>query len=217
MAEMIHAVPGAGRSIAFTFDDGPHPVYTPALLDIFRRAGGRATFFMLGEPMIANPDTVRAVLADGHEIGNHSYAHPNLTEIDPAEARRDVERASELIERVSGRKPALLRPPYLAANDETDELARSLGMPLIGAANLGTRDWEQPGVEHILAYSRPFANEGAILLFHDGFGDRSQTIEAVRTLVQELSDDGFELVTVSELLARGASSQGDHASESPIL
>ncbi|MBB6669552.1 polysaccharide deacetylase family protein [Cohnella nanjingensis] len=198
---MIHAVETASKAIAITFDDGPNPLYTPQVLEIFRSVGGRATFFMLGDPMEAHPETVRSVLQEGHEIGNHSYAHPNLTEIDAEEGRRELERASALVERLTGRRPSVFRPPFLAANEATAALASQLKMPMIGAVNTKTRDWEQPGVAHILDHTRPHVRAGAILLFHDGFGDRAQTIDAVRTLVAELDAQGYALVTVSELLA----------------
>ncbi|MCI3927013.1 polysaccharide deacetylase family protein [Paenibacillus sp. TRM 82003] len=199
-AEIIHEKITERKAIAFTFDDGPNPEYTEAFLDVFREVGGRATFYMIGERMRDHPELVRKVLAEGHEIGNHTYTHPNLTELTPEEAKREIGEAEAAIREATGRKPATFRPPYFGYNDTVAELCASEAYRVIGAANPGARDWETPGVEHILEHSRPHLRPGAVLLFHDGFGDRSQSLEAVRILAKEAADAGLELVTISELL-----------------
>ncbi len=197
---MRHRVPTTERVVAFTFDDGPHPVYTPQLLDIFRDARGNATFFMIGQQIDAHPATA-AVHAAGHELGNHTWTHPRLTQLAPAAARAELVQTDACIQRITGAPVGTFRPPFLDVNDAILALAAELGYWSIGAVNLGTRDWEQPGIAHIVEQTRKSVGSGSILVFHDGFGDRSQTVAAVRILVAELAAQDYRFVTVSELLA----------------
>lgn len=197
---MINEVPTSQRAVAITFDDGPNPVYTPQVLEIFSEAKGKATFFMIGEQMKEHPDVVKQVCDKGHEIGNHTFTHPKLSELSVQDCLKEIDEMEKLIEEMAGRKPVVFRPPYLDYNQDTVSLLQNKGYPMIGALNLEAQDWEQPGVEHILGKSREAVKNGSILIFHDGYGDRSQTIEAVRMLVYELTSQGYQLVTVSELL-----------------
>jgi peptidoglycan-N-acetylglucosamine deacetylase len=197
---MITEIPTTQRVVAITFDDGPNPVYTPQVLEIFSEAKGKATFFMIGEQMKSHPEVVKQVRDQGHEIGNHTFTHPKLSQLSEQDCLKEVEDTEILIEKMAGRKPVVFRPPYLDYNQDTVSLLQKKKYPMIGALNLEAQDWEQPGVEHILEKSREAVKNGSILIFHDGYGDRSQTIEAVRMLVSELTSQGYQLVTVSELL-----------------
>jgi peptidoglycan-N-acetylglucosamine deacetylase len=197
---MINEVPTSQKAVAITFDDGPNPTYTPQVIEIFSEAEGKATFFMIGEQMKNHPEVVKQVAALGHEIGNHTFTHPKLSQLSTAKCLEEIEQNEKLIEELAGRKPVVFRPPYLDYNQDTVSLLQQKGYPLIGALNLAAQDWEQPGVRHILEKSRDAVKNGSILIFHDGYGDRSQTIEAVRKLVSELKSQGYQLVTVSELL-----------------
>ncbi|MEH7492290.1 polysaccharide deacetylase family protein [Neobacillus niacini] len=197
---MINEVPTSQRAVAITFDDGPNPVYTPQVLDIFSEAKGKATFFMIGEQMRNHPEVVEQVANQGHEIGNHTFTHPKLSQLSIQDCLKEIEETEKLIEKLAGRKPVVFRPPYLDYNQETVSLLQRKRYPMIGAVNLDAQDWEQPGALHILEKSREAVKNGSILIFHDGYGDRSQTIEAVRMLVYELTSQGYQLVTVSELL-----------------
>ncbi|XID93022.1 polysaccharide deacetylase family protein [Paenibacillaceae bacterium WGS1546] len=189
------------RRVALTFDDGPNPVYTPQILAVLERVSGKATFFMIGEQMERYPDVVRQVAEAGHEIGNHTFSHPRLTGISRAECRSEIRRAELLIRKLTGRAPTALRPPYLDIDDTVARIAASAGYTIVGASNLEARDWEQPGVRHIYERSLECVANGSVLLFHDGYGDRSQTVEAVGLLADKLSGQGYKLVTASELLA----------------
>ena len=197
---MINEILTAHRVIAITFDDGPNPVYTPQVLEIFSEAKGKATFFMIGEEMRNHPEVVKQVANGGHEIGNHTFTHPKLSQLSVQDCLKEIEETEKLIESMAGRKPVVFRPPYLDYNHDTVSLLQKKSYPMIGALNLEAQDWEQPGVEHIVRKSREAVRNGSILIFHDGYGDRSQTIEAVRVLVSELTSQGYQLVTVSELL-----------------
>jgi Predicted xylanase/chitin deacetylase len=197
---LIQAINTASKAVAFTFDDGPNPVYTPELLEIFAEAGGKATFYMIGEQIAAYPEVARLVHEQGHEIGNHSYTHPNMTELSDEEFESELARTEELIKQVTGSRARTMRLPYLAGDERVHALLERAGYPSIGALNMEAKDWDMPGVDHILACSRREVRNGSILIFHDGYGDRSQSVEAVRVLTKELAADGYRLVTVSELL-----------------
>ncbi|MEF2966457.1 polysaccharide deacetylase family protein [Paenibacillus sp. M1] len=198
--QIINEIQTKRKAVAFTFDDGPNPVYTPQVLEIFREAGGKATFFMIGTQMEQHPELVKAAYEQGHEIGNHTYHHPALPELTKQECREELVRTGELIKEITGSAPKVFRPPYFAYDEQVAEIVDESGYRAIGALNGAATDWEMPGVRHIVDKSREVARAGGILIFHDGFDDRSQTIEAVRILVSELKAEGYELLTVSELL-----------------
>ncbi|WP_226670946.1 polysaccharide deacetylase family protein [Metabacillus litoralis] len=198
---MINEIPTANKLVAFTFDDGPNPIYTTQILDIFKKANGKATFFMIGESINKYPEIVKKAIDQGHEIGNHTNTHPKLSQLSSAECLMEIELNEKSIEEIVGEKPVVFRPPYFDYNEETISIIMQKEYSaIIGALNIEAKDWEQPGVDHILEKSRECVRNGSILLFHDGFGDRSQTVEAVRILVSELISQGYQLVTVSELL-----------------
>jgi peptidoglycan-N-acetylglucosamine deacetylase len=197
---MINEVLTSQKLAAITFDDGPNPIYTPELLKIFSKVKGKATFFMIGEQMRNYPEVVKQVAAEGHEIGNHTFTHPKLSQLNDKERLAEIEQTENVIEELTGQKPTLFRPPYLDYNQDTVLLLKEKGYPMVGALNLEAQDWEQPGIDHIFNKSREVVKNGSILIFHDGYGDRSQTIEAVRRLVAELTSEGYQLVTVSQLL-----------------
>lgn len=200
--QVINEVSVREKAVAFTFDDGPNPLYTPQVLEIFREVQGKATFFMIGTQIEKSLETAKAVHEQGHEIGNHTYAHPHLPELSSEEVRRELQLTEELIRRVTGAKPKVYRPPYIDTSEEVAAItAGEFGYPAIGAVNGAATDWEMPGVTHIVEKTRERVRPGSFLLFHDGFDDRSQTIEAVRILAAELTAAGYRLVTVSELLA----------------
>lgn len=200
--QVINEVSLREKAVAFTFDDGPNPIYTPQVLEIFQEVQGKATFFMIGTQIEKSLETAKSVHEQGHEIGNHTYSHPHLPELSSEEVRREMQLTEELIQQVTGAKPKVYRPPYIDTSEEVAAItAGEFGYPAIGAVNGAATDWEMPGVAHIVEKTREQICPGSILLFHDGFDDRSQTVEAVRILAAELTAAGYRLVTVSELLA----------------
>jgi len=198
---IINEVKTDCKAIAFTFDDGPNPLYTKQLLEIFQQVSGKATFFMIGEQMEKHPEVVAEVYEQNHEIGNHTFTHPGLTKLSGEECYLELEKTEKLITQLTGKKPVLFRPPYIDYNEETKKIVDRFQYKTIGALNGDALDWEQPGVEFIVKKTKGHIRNGSILIFHDGFGDRSQSIEAVRLLVAELVEEGYQLVTVSELLS----------------
>jgi peptidoglycan/xylan/chitin deacetylase (PgdA/CDA1 family) len=180
-----------GRMVALTFDDGPS-AYTSRILSILREKKARATFFMLGDMVSADPSLARRVLAAGHEIGNHSSSHGML----PGHA--DIRAAGSTIRRATGFKPCLFRPPYGALNSTVVRDVSRLRMKSV-LWNVDTRDWSLPGTGTIVAEASA-ARAGSIVLMHDGGGPRGQTVAALPQIIRDLRSRGLRLVTVTRLL-----------------
>ncbi|MNJ49953.1 Peptidoglycan-N-acetylmuramic acid deacetylase PdaC [compost metagenome] len=198
--KVLDHFPTQDKVIAFTFDDGPNPLYTRQLIEIFSKVNGKATFFMLGDQIDAHEDVTQEVLDAGHEIGNHTYTHPDLTTLTLQDAQSEILRMEERITGLTGKKPLTFRPPYFGINKDILQFVTDRGYYTIGAVNGEARDWEQPGTEFIVEQTRKTVDKGKVLIFHDGYGDRSQSVEAVRLLLDELQAEGYRFVTVSELI-----------------
>jgi peptidoglycan/xylan/chitin deacetylase (PgdA/CDA1 family) len=197
---LISHVPMTQKLVALTFDDGPDPLYTPILLKLFEQYNVKATFFTVGQQIEAHREIAVATHEAGHELGNHTYSHPFLTQLSHDQQLSEFTRTEQLLVEITGKKPATFRPPYFDMNDDIIALSESFHYRTIMAMNGEAKDWEQPGVDYILDKTREHVVPGSILLFHDGFGDRSQTMEAVRILLEEYTPQGYKFVTVSELL-----------------
>jgi peptidoglycan-N-acetylglucosamine deacetylase len=183
------------RVVALTFDDGPNPDATPAILDALGERGVKATFFVLGRHAERWPDIVKRVADEGHAIGNHGYYHRKLHFKSPAYVRDDLTRGTREIERSANVQPTLFRAPHGFRSPWVTAIARSLGQRTVGWS-LGVWDSDRPGVEVIASRTVDGAKPGAILLLHDGDGydpggDRMQTARAVPLIVDRLLDQGY--------------------------
>ncbi|NLU70141.1 polysaccharide deacetylase family protein [Streptomyces sp. HNM0574] len=192
-------LPRPGRRIALTFDDGPHPVHTPAILRVLRRYGAQATFFVLGECAARHRDLVRRIAEDGHVVANHTWSHPDLTRLAPAGVRDELGRTSELIHRTLGVPPHLARAPYGAWDRASLRVCAGLGMEPVGWS-VDTADWQRPGVDAIRSRVLRSADSGAIVLAHDGGGERTQTARSLEQYLPRLLDRGFAVVPVEMAL-----------------
>jgi peptidoglycan/xylan/chitin deacetylase (PgdA/CDA1 family) len=156
-----------GSGYALTFDDGPHPEGTPAVLEILRREAVSATFFLVGEQVLRNPSLVAEILAAGHGVGLHCHRHRNLLRLGPAQTRADIDRAQEILESHTDRPIELYRPPYGVLNAAALRLARSRGWRTLLWSDWG-RDWEARATpESIAERVSGEARAGAVLLLHD--------------------------------------------------
>jgi peptidoglycan-N-acetylglucosamine deacetylase len=185
-------VPGPG--VALTVDDGPHPEWTPRMLDLLDRHGVRATFFLVGDRVRERPDLARRVLAAGHVIGNHSLRHPQPFAALPARRiRTEIAVTQRVIEDATGSTPRLFRAPGGNWSPEVLRASAEQGLtPVDWTVN--PSDWRAPGVPRIVtALSRSRA--GHVLLCHDGGGDRSQTVTALETVLPRLRERGLRFVT----------------------
>ena len=197
--QIVHAFEIDQQAVAITFDDGPNETFTPEILSIFREHQAKATFFMVGEQVQKAPHVAKLVGQEGHEIGNHTFTHPFLTKLSKEACTEELSRTDALLKEVVGVSPNVFRPPYFDYNDLVSESVEAFGYKVIGAVNTEARDWDEPGIEHIVTKTLEVVKPGSILIFHDGFENRVQTVEAVRILVEDLTIQGYKLVTVSEL------------------
>lgn len=181
--------------VALTFDDGPNPKYTAQLLDGLRRRGVHATFFLIGSQVEENETLVQRMKAEGHQIGNHSYDHAKLTEMNCAAALADISHCDEVLRQLLGEDEYWVRPPYGFIGEET---CCEVSAPLI-AWSVDTLDWKTRDVGKILdVIYRDYA-DGAIILMHDQY---AATVEAALQAIDHLQAQGVQFVTVQELFAR---------------
>jgi len=196
----IRRVPG-GRRVALTFDDGPHPETTPALLAALRRAGVRATFFVVGEAVDRWPDLVRQIAADGHVLGNHTQRHRLLTFRTSAQVAEEVAACQRALARV-GVRARLFRPPHGFKSVGLHSVLRRHGLRLV-AWQGSLRDTDAPGTGIIVERAVAVAGAGRILLLHDQPGCREQTIDAVPAIIERYRALGYELALLEDAIVDG--------------
>lgn len=198
--------------IALTFDDGPHISNTPRLLDMLRERNIKATFFVVGKCAQEYPHLVRRILAEGHEIGNHTWTHRSLPTLSEASARDELAKTAKAVEDASGYHIRIMRPPYGASNLRLKKMCYDeFGYPTI-LWDVDPFDWKRPGSSivknRILAGTRP----GSIILCHD---IHSQTIDAMPDTLDSLLAKGYHFVTVSQLLNMDAAGTAQAANTAP--
>jgi peptidoglycan-N-acetylglucosamine deacetylase len=203
---LYHQGAGGEHQVAITFDDGPDPRWTPKILDILKAANVKATFFVVGVNAERYPDLVRRIVNEGHEIGNHTYYHPNLALCWPEHIRLELNATQLLLETITGRATTLFRPPYAADTGPTDlseltplKIAEDLNY-LVVLENIDPQDWAKPGADIILRRIRQQRHDGSVILLHDAGGDRSQTVEALPRILDWLHTRGDTVVPLSTLL-----------------
>jgi cellulose synthase/poly-beta-1,6-N-acetylglucosamine synthase-like glycosyltransferase/peptidoglycan/xylan/chitin deacetylase (PgdA/CDA1 family)/spore germination protein YaaH len=212
----IDQLGAAKKKIAITFDDGPDPSWTPKILDILKEKNVPAAFFVIGVYASLHPEILKREYSAGHEIGNHTYTHPNFE--DPAKTtktqiRWELNVTQRVIESSIGVKTILFRPPFGIDHqpeyaEEVAQLpiAQDMGYLIVGQ-KIDPHDWQQrdgkpiPAQEIVDATLRQ-ADEGNIVLFHDGGGDRSQTVAALPTIIDALRARGYQFVSVSDLIGK---------------
>lgn len=177
---------------ALTFDDGPSAATTPRLLDILYEKNVPATFFELGTAASANPEIVKRVVNEGHELASHTMSHQNLATLSGGGVRSETDGAAAVFESIIGYRPKLVRPPYGSINDT---VRANIGAPMI-LWSVDTLDWKYKNTASILGYTMSEVYDGAIILMHD---IHPTSVEAVPTVIDTLRADGYEFVTVSEL------------------
>ncbi|MFE9566685.1 polysaccharide deacetylase family protein [Streptomyces sp. NPDC006487] len=191
---------GSASAMTLTFDDGPDPRYTPAILDTLARHGVRAMFFVCGEMAVDNPDLLRRMVAEGHVIGNHTWTHPQLTKISRPAMASEIGRTSEVVQQAVGTAPLWFRAPYGAWNRAAFEIGAELGMEPL-AWTVDTLDWKEPGTVTIVSRVLKQAAPGVIVLNHDAGGNRSQSVQALASYLPQLLGRGFRM-TLPELPPR---------------
>lgn len=190
--EPILRMPGRGRSMVLTFDDGPNPHYTPDILSTLHEYDVRAMFFVCGEMAVQNKDLLREMADAGHIVGNHTWTHPLLTQLSRSQIRSEMERTCEVIEDAYGEAPLWFRAPYGAWNRNVFELGAELGMEQL-AWTVDSRDWTTPGTDTIVERVESGAAPDVIVLSHDAGGDRSQSVQALQSYLPYLLDSGYHI------------------------
>ncbi|MFZ5827774.1 MAG: polysaccharide deacetylase family protein [Bacillota bacterium] len=191
--------------VALTFDDGPDTLYTPQILDILRREGVPATFYIIGERADRLPEQMARMAAEGHEVGNHAYEdrHLDLRTLRPEEVLRTLSRTHETITRLTGRPPRTFRPPFGFFNSFVLVTANRFGYPTV-LWDVDSLDWQSLSAQQILQNVLPRVQNGSIILMHSGVTlpgeDLSGTVAALPDIIRDLRARGFEMVTVSQLL-----------------
>lgn len=186
--------------IALTFDDGPHPYYTERILEILRRYNVQVTFFVVGKNAELYPEIVEKIVQDGHEIGNHTYSHVDLSRKNRKEILTEIETAEKTLLDLIGYVPSILRPPGGAMTNAIKKAAMECGYTLI-LWSIDTRDWAHTNAEKMLSNIRLHISSGDIILFHDYISGDSFTVEVLETIIPELLSKGYSFVTVSELIS----------------
>jgi len=202
--------------VAITFDDGPDPVWTPKILDVLKRENAPAAFFLIGYQAQNFPGVTARIYREGHEIGNHTFTHPDISNVSRGFIKLEINLTEQLFASRLGMRTILFRPPYSidAEPDTADEvlpleITQGMGLVTIGD-KVDPNDWRRPPAEEIaadvLAHVPPCAPHdtrcGNIILLHDGGGDRKQTLLALPTIIEGLRAKGLEIVPLHELLGK---------------
>lgn len=182
------------KAIALTIDDGPSPVYTPQVLALLRHYGITASFSMIGVNVLAYPGVAHEVADAGHMIVNHTQTHHNLAFMPPAEVGDEIHLATDAIHRATGRVPDMFRAPYGVWSPTVFQLCAATGITPLGWS-VDPRDWSRPGVSAIIRNILGNTRTGSIILEHDGGGDRSQTVAALRFVIPRLLEAGYHFRT----------------------
>lgn len=184
---------GAEKKIAITFDDGPHPRYTPQLLDGLSKRGVKATFFVTGEAAEQNPEIVRRMHEEGHLIGNHTYSHLQLNAGNEEIFRQELIRTNEIIGELTGEEVPYVRPPYGSWNKQFEKELNMI--PVLWT--IDPLDWCSDNADCITQKVCEKAQENAIILMHDQY---KSSVTAALRIIDILTGEGYEFVTVEEIL-----------------
>ncbi|GAA2443199.1 polysaccharide deacetylase family protein [Streptomyces macrosporus] len=187
---VVTSTQSGGRTVSFTFDDGPDPTHTPRMLEVLRKHGVKATFCLWGDHVRQYPHLVRSIVADGHRLCNHTMSHQDLGGWSQQQIRQNLEQTNAVIRQAApGAQITYFRAPY-GSWGQSPQVAASLGMQPLGW-RLAINDWEPPGTSELVRRIVQGVTPGAVVLMHDGGGDRSQTVSAVDQAIPQLKSQGY--------------------------
>ncbi|MFJ5625082.1 polysaccharide deacetylase family protein [Peribacillus loiseleuriae] len=205
--QVIWEVNTKEKMVAITFDDGPHPVFTPQILDILAKYNAKATFFVAGNKVKRFPAILKRQVKEGHEIANHTYNHIYDRNITAAKLTAELDQTDKIIKLFTGNKPTLYRPVGGLYNDLIINSAIKNGkLVILWSWHQDPQDWKSPAASQIYRHITKGVSPGNIILFHDWngseFSQTSQTVKALENIMEYLYKNGYECVTVSEMLYR---------------
>lgn len=186
------SVDAGAPMVALTFDDGPNPDYTRRILEVLEENDSRATFFVVGTNAEKYQETLRMIASSGNEIGNHTYSHANLTNIDSEDVEEEIAKVNRAVKKATGEIATVIRPPYGAYDDD---VLNQLQQPVV-LWDLDTEDWDSRNAHTIVENIISNLDDGDIILMHDIY---ESTAEAVELLVPRLKEMGYQVVSVSEM------------------
>ncbi|MCW3062099.1 MAG: polysaccharide deacetylase [Capsulimonas sp.] len=184
------------KQIALTFDDGPHPAYTPQLLKVLKDNGVKATFFVVGEQAEKYPELIKAEVAAGHAVGNHTYDHVSLIKIPQEYVGTEIKACGEVLERIIGKPVHIFRPPGGVYDHEVAETSEALGYKMILWTD-DPGDYASPGSNVIETRTLDHVTNGGIILLHDGI---QQTVDVLPQILKYLKGKGYEFVTIDQMI-----------------
>ena len=195
-----HADEPSKKLVALTFDDGPHKTHTKEILETLDAYDVKATFFVVGTNAERFPDIVQYAVNKGHEIGNHTYTHPNMKGISHSELQAELSLNEDLLFSICGVRTKLFRPPCGEMSDTVSSITEESGYRLV-LWDVDTRDWEHRSKNAIVSSIKKNVKDGSVILMHDFIGGETHTPEALGEIIEALRADGYEFVTVSQLYA----------------
>lgn len=190
------------KMAALTFDDGPDIIYTPKILDILNEKKIKATFFVIGQQVRYQPEMLKRIINEGHEIGNHSWSHPNFIELTTSQLKNEIESTETEIRSLIGKSTSILRPPYGLFTKSDIQIINELGFKVI-MWSVNTMDWTGLTSEEIISIVNRDLTGGAILLqhsFQSSTGRLDGTVKALPVIIDNLINEGYEIVTIPKLL-----------------
>lgn len=193
-AESVRTTPLPG-TVALTFDDGPSPVYTPQVLKILRQQGIHATFFVVGANAKQHPELLHAIAADGNPIANHSMTHPKLTQLGSQQLQYQIADSKKVIASLLKASPSCFRPPYGLINQHIAGLIRQNGMIPV-PIGYNSYDYARPGVQKLIHNVVSRAHSGMVILLHDGYKNKQQTVDALPGIIAGIQKKGLGFSTI---------------------
>lgn len=200
--DILWEVPIHKKMIALTFDDGPHPKITPQILDLLNQYEAKATFFVVGNRIDKNTDIILREINEGHEIGNHTFNHAMFNRnVSKQKISSEIEMTARKLQEAAHVSGGWFRPPGGYYNDRVVAAAKEQGYKVVmWSWHQDTEDWKRPGVKKIAQKVINNARNGDIVLMHDFVQNSNQTIEALKIILPELAAQGYQFVTISQLL-----------------
>jgi len=190
------------QSLALTFDDGPDPKFTPQILQVLKEHKIQATFFVCGKESAQQPELIKQILAEGHEIGNHGWHHLNMVFKSPAKIRSEIAKTDQLLKELGVEEPIHFRPPFTRMFLITPMIAAQMQKKIF-LWNIASKDYKAKSVSQIVQNVRQGSAKGGIIVMHDGRADRQKSVDALKIIIPELLKRNFRFQTCSQYLKPG--------------